>query len=123
MTPVIDRILANQEGRLQLTRNEQSQEASHSNVVSSCGGNVGGLQQIDDLEEVFEDDNSEVADDASDQSNDQFMLGGVDEDEEEPLNSSESVETERIKSILKKKQYQKKKSQFQSPQKPQSGAN
>ena len=67
MTPVIDRILANQEGRLQLTRNERSQEASHSNVVSSCGGGVvGGLQQIDDLEEVFEDDNSEGADDASD---------------------------------------------------------
>ena len=92
MTPVIDRILANQEGRLQLTRNERSQEASHSNVVSSCGGGVGGLQQIDDLEEVFEDDNSEAGD-ASDQSDDQFMLGGVDEDEEEPLNSSESNET------------------------------
>ena len=87
-----------------MTRNERSQEASHSNVVSSYGGGVGGLQQIDDLEEVFEDDNSEGANEASGHSDDQLMLGGVDEDEEEPLNSSESNETQRIKSILKNKQ-------------------
>ena len=100
VTPVVQRIKAKEDGRPFLKRNEQSSELGAANLNPTISQQVSeqpaGLQQMDDLEEVFEDSDQrqQAADDGSDQDEDdddvnQVMAIGAEDEEQEPIGSSE----------------------------------
>ena len=100
VTPVVQRIKAKEDGRPFLKRNEQLSElgANPAAVSQQVSEQPAGLQQMDDLEEVFEGDSEQRQQSAdeggSDEQEDdddvnQIMVIGAEDEEQEPIGSSE----------------------------------
>ena len=101
---VFERITPDRDGRLVLKRDDEGHEAINNTAMEAFEAAATarvGLQKIGDQEEVFEDSNTDPQqlDGNYDGTPSETLL----EDDDEPIESSESNDLKNIKSILKNK--------------------